>query len=91
MAFLSRMLCMTYSVGSWIVLFRMHAAQPLAPDPRPNQLLYGAYGSPVSFGQSGVCYSPPMRAPFSATERFMISTSNTSAAAVTARTQNTSK
>jgi hypothetical protein len=36
-------------------------------------------------------YSPPIRAPFSATERFISNTANTSAAMTTANTQNTSK
>ena len=36
-------------------------------------------------------HSPPMRAPFSATERFISSTANTSTTMMTASTQNTSK
>ena len=36
-------------------------------------------------------YSPPIRAPFSATERFISSTTNASATMTTASTQNTSK
>ena len=36
-------------------------------------------------------YSDPIRAPFSATERFISSTTNTSATMTTASTQNTSK
>ena len=36
-------------------------------------------------------HSEPIRAPFSATDRFIINTTNTSAASTTASTQNTSK
>jgi hypothetical protein len=40
---------------------------------------------------SAASYSDPIRAPFSATERFISSTTNTSATMTTASTQNTSK
>jgi len=57
------------------------------PSPRSNPPV-----TPMAT-ESGVCspHSDPIRTPFSATERFISSTTHTSAAMTTASTQNTSK
>ena len=54
-------------------------------DPMPQVCQTG------SEGELNPPYPPPIRAPFSATERFISSTTNTSATMITAATQNTSK
>ena len=61
--------------------------QPLA-QPNPSTPIAAVAG----YRSSGdPYYSDPIRAPFSATERFISGTTNTSAAVTTASTQNTSK
>ena len=45
----------------------------------------------TAYSSACAVYSDPIRAPFSATERFISSTTNTSATMTTASTQNTSK
>jgi hypothetical protein len=66
---------------------RYRRIRPLLFDSLSGRILNGR------IWRSGVwsAYSPPIRAPFSATERFISSTTNTSATMTTASTQNTSK